>query len=152
MSSYKPPYARMRQIRRDCVRPEAPAAPEAPAVPANVEAALALLPEDVFIVEVEQPAEAVAEANEPPVAEESLPDEPEAEESPAEPAEVAAEEEAAPEVAAPEVAPAPSKLVFSSQMNKSALIAVALSAGWEVPADMSRSSILAELTKMNLNR
>lgn len=116
MRTYLPPHARMRQIRRDTVRPD----PPAPA-PANVDEALAqvVTPETVFVVE---------EATPEPVT--------------PEPEDVAVEAAEVPEV--PTVPDVPA-LQFDEQMTKKDLIAVALSAGWKVPNGMSKAAILAEL-------
>ena len=162
--SYMPPFARMRQIRRDAVRPEK----DTPA-PVNVEAALALVPEvaplvpevaplvpevaplveTVLVLEVAPPADLEVVVATP---EEEIPTDeptPEVEDKPASPAEAPAKEEAAAEVVPAEVAAAPKKLVFNNQMNKKDLTAIARAAGWEVPEDLTRAAILAGLTKMN---
>lgn len=148
--SYMPPFARMRQIRRDAVRPEK----DTPA-PVNVEAALALVPEVAPLVETVLVLEVAPQADlEVAVAtpEEEIPTDeptPEVEDKPAIPAEAPAKEEAAAEVVPAEVAAAPKKLVFNNQMNKKDLTAIARAAGWEVPEDLTRAAILAGLTKMN---
>jgi len=131
----------MRQIKQDCVRPERDT------TPINVEAALAAkAPEAVFVVEEAAPPAPVVEQTPAPI-EEALTDE----QSPAlaEAPEAPVEEVLAVEEPPEQVAATPSKLVFNNQMTKKELIAIALAAGWEVPAEMTRASILAALTKMN---
>lgn len=113
--TYHPPFARMRQIKRDTVRPERDPAP------ANVTEALAQTPpEAVYVIEEPTPPEP-----EPVVVERAIKlPEPEPE---------------------PEPEPVEAKAKFNPQMKKSELVVIAANLNIPISDEMTKAQILDAL-------
>ncbi len=128
--AYLPPFARMRQIKRDTVRPERDPVPVPTEPPANVSEALAQTPEAVYVIEEPEVAERTIKPVEVVVPE---PVEPEP-----------APEPVVPEPVVPEPAPVEPepKVKAHPQMKKSELVVIAANLGLPLSDEMTKAQIL----------
>lgn len=137
--SYKPPFARMRAIKRDAP-PPIPRNQE----PASVEVALANAPEPVFVVEAPEPVEPEPGVSAPEPIEVEEP-EVSVEPEPVEPEPIEVEDHEKAEHEDHEKAEDHKKLKFNPQMKKAELLALAEEAGLVVDDTMTKNQILSLL-------